>query len=220
MSPQEHSFRPRSRPSVSRSGFTLLELLVVVAIMGIVAAFATPSVVAILRGANITQGGRLIEGQLQAARQQALAANRTVEVRFYTFQNVGMAQSASFFQGIQSFVVASGSSTPLDKPYYVPSGIIMDSGSGSPTLSSLLSGSSQLGSTTGVLLGAASNGGQNYSYCSFQFRPDGSTSLSQTSPWFVTLHNATDGDNLSAAPANFYTIQIDPAYGHIHDFQP
>ena len=66
----------------------------------------------------------------------------------------------------------------------------------------------------------------NYRYASFRFLQDGSTNLSPSSTWFVTIHNLTDtptGTTMKKAnndPINFFTLQIDPVSGAIKGFRP
>jgi uncharacterized protein (TIGR02596 family) len=216
----------RSRPSpdaplASGVGFTLIELLVVVAIISLM-------VVSVVRGAQLTQSGQLIETQLQVARQEALSQNRTVEVRFYKLPVSG----TSAFTAIQPFIISSsGSVTPADKPRYLVGNMIMDSGNGQTqdngsTLSTLLNQNQGTALSTlpqpnpFVSPQSISSTGTNYTGVAFRFNPDGSTDLPVSNSWFVTIHAGTDGDNLATAPKNYYTIAIDPYNGHINDFHP
>jgi uncharacterized protein (TIGR02596 family) len=211
---------------LSLSGFTLVELLVVVAIISFLAVVSLPNMVATLRGMQITQGGQLIETQLQLARQRALADNRTVEVRFYSYAT---STGTAAFQGIQQFVISTSgtSATPADKYYPLPGNMIMDSGngqtSGSQTLSTLLNQPTTTPLSPSQLLNAQAIGltGTNYTCVTFRFNPNGSTNLTPVSnSWFVTVHALTDGNNLTKAPNNYYTVQVDAYNGHIYDFHP
>lgn len=221
--------RSPSRPAA----FTLLELLIVVAIIAFMAIITLPNITSTLRGSQITQGGQLLESQLQVSRQMALAENRTVEMRFYSFSPI--TSGSSHFTAFQSFFIsASGTSaTPVDKVFNLPGNLIMDAGNNSTvddstTLSTLLARNSY---SPSQLLSPTSlpSAGTNYHCVTFQFRPDGSTNLQPIGTnWFITVHAGTDGDNIKpsfadsagAKPVNYYTIQIDPYNGHIYEFHP
>jgi uncharacterized protein (TIGR02596 family) len=217
---------PRRR-LFGRNGFTLIELLVVVSIMVLVALFVAPAVVGVFRGSNLTQAAQLVSGQLDLARQSAITQNHTVEVFFYQYadpsvpgQNTANSNTWTF-QAVQSFVISdTGAVSPLGKVETLPSGIIMDSG---PTLSSLFDPAKRTYSTNPTT--ALPRAGKNYAYFSMRFYPNGSTDLSPTingvnEPWCLTLHSAQSGDKLAVAPANFWTILIDPINGGLAGFHP
>ena len=72
-------------PSFASRAFSLVELLVVMAVIAIVAGFAVPAVTTMLKGSQLTQGSQMVVDQIALARQTALSRNRSVEVRFYKF---------------------------------------------------------------------------------------------------------------------------------------
>ena len=130
----------------------------------------------------------------------------------------------------------SGVYVPLGKVQPLPSGIILDAGN---TLSSILSSATQVTSLPASVSPAKITGanlniplpqpGKVYNAVVFQFLRDGSTNLPLTAnlllaaggpPWFMTLHNMNDGDTLTTAPHNFFSVQIDPSNGHMHTFRP
>lgn len=67
-------------PPPCDSGFTLLEVLVVLAIGGILAAFAITSIATARRGFQLQTAGNTLGNRLVEARTQALKRNRPVDV--------------------------------------------------------------------------------------------------------------------------------------------
>ena len=200
-------------------GFTLVEMLVVLAIILVLSALVVPPVASLLRSLQITQAGNLISTQLDLARQLAVSKDLTIQVRLV------VPSGSSYFSALALLkptyptpAVPSPTPSLVDKPTVLPGPIIMDSGS---TLSSLTQPASASPLSTPTSsdppLGSL---GSSYSYIGFYFYPDGSTSLTPTSIWYVTLHNLTDGNNLTAPPKNYYTIQIDPSSGRITQYTP
>jgi uncharacterized protein (TIGR02596 family) len=224
------------QPSLN-AGFTIIELLAVVAIIALVTAFAVPATSTMLRGSQLTQGAQMVSDQLSLARQTALAKSHSVEVRIYQFSDpsvpgeVGGAASKGKYRALQSFEIEdSGAPVAIGKMQTVPQSVMIDAGgassSGSNCLSTIIS-SAQGSPTvptlvTGQALGVTiPRAGKAYNAACFRFLRDGSTNFSSSSSqWFITLHNLTDGDNLQSPPHDFVTIQVDSANGHIRTFRP
>ena len=211
-----------------RSAFSLIELVVVIAIIAIIATFTVPAATGILRGSAITQASQTLTDQISLARQLALSRNRAIEVRFYQYadpeapgETLG-SPSTGQWRGMQLFVIVeSGVAIPVDKPQRLPISVVIEP---NVVFSSLIPASPKSPATTDPELprGVA----KNYKYASFRFQQDGSTNLSATSTWFVTIRNLTDtpsGTTMKKAnndPINFFTLQIDPVSGAIKGFRP
>ncbi len=199
--------------------------MVVLAVIAVLAALTAPAISSVLRGTQLTNGSQMLSDQINLARQTALSSNHNVEVRFYQFadSNVSGEQASSpatgKYRAMQAFeMLDSGAALPLGKAQRMPASIIIDSGA---QLSTLLSNSQQKAWTAfdpQVSLPAI---GTSYNCRAFQFLPDGSTNLSPpASHWFLTLHSMNNGDALTSAPANFFSILVDASNGHIQAFRP
>jgi uncharacterized protein (TIGR02596 family) len=230
---------PPSRRSLS--GFTLIELMVVLAIIGLMTGLGVPAFRSLGRAMDLTQSAQIISDQMTLARQMALSGNRQIEVRLYSYTdpqgpaNAGArVQAIQLFQVPESTTLSSNLSGARDSLGYFPvskliplprTSIIIDSGS---TLSSLIGKAS--GGTTAPILSSGTVLGysiygvrQAYTATRFSFMPDGSTNLpAQTTllQWFVTVHDNLKGDKLATPPSNFATIQIQPSNGKILTYRP
>lgn len=84
----------QDRRGCSRGGFTLLEVLIVMAIMLIVAGIAVPSLQSVTRITRMETGGQNFVGDLRLARMEAIRRNRSVYVAktgpsTYTIEYIG-----------------------------------------------------------------------------------------------------------------------------------
>jgi prepilin-type N-terminal cleavage/methylation domain-containing protein len=69
-------------PRAEVRGFSLIELVLVMALMAILAAMAIPTITNMMAGMRVSADARLVERELQTARLRAVATNRAMRVRF------------------------------------------------------------------------------------------------------------------------------------------
>jgi uncharacterized protein (TIGR02596 family) len=206
----------------AKRGFSLIELLVVMALVAILASASLPAISSLLASSNLTSATETAMGVLAYGRQEAIALDATVEVRFYQYQIPGFIHdmgSGSFhaYQLVEDTTMPSGLSNsgttstavPLGRVQLLPQRLIF---SYSPSLSPLLTAGTISPGSSPPPAGLPSS----YSYKSFIFRPDGSTSLS-TGNNFVTL---VDAASTSTPPPNYATIVIDPVSGAAKELRP
>lgn len=202
----------------NRQAFTLLELLAVVAVIGIAVAMVVPALQGILGATDLSRSTQTLVSQLSLARQTAVARDCPVEVRLYRVKDSAQsgAISSGRFRAMQLFTLQeSGSAVPLGKVQSFATSVIIDSGQ---TLSSLVHSFEQKSGTE--LAYKIPSFDLNYECTAFRFLPDGSTDLSKADCWFLTLRNNIGPDPAPSAPRNFSCVQIDPVNGHLRTFQP
>ena len=72
--------RNQGRDQGRDQGFTLIELVITIAIIAIIAAMAAPNMQKQIRQARIKDGANIIEAALKDARTQAMIAQRSTRV--------------------------------------------------------------------------------------------------------------------------------------------
>jgi len=116
----------RYRPDLSRSGFTVLELIVAIGIAVVVLGIAVPSLMQWLPTLRLSSGTRQVATDLQVTRMKAISQNTKFRMSF-----VGAIPGATSYQ-IQKYDDASASYVLESGPFTLPDGISVSAQSATP----------------------------------------------------------------------------------------
>lgn len=198
--------------------FSLIELLAVIAIMGILAAIVVPSIRGVSSATELSVSAASIVDTLNLARQTALSANRPVEVRFYEVPRSGDQTLA--YRAVGIYLIGESGPTPVGRLTFLRNNVVMaDSDSFGTLLRGLPTGQETLRSIDPT-------GTKSFNYRTFTFRTDGSANLSRTTTlgggdtWHLMLYDKSRPLDGTTAPANHVTIQLLPDTGRTRTFQP
>lgn len=213
----------------SSTGFTLIEMLVVVAIIALIVAAMAPLVFGSLSASRLTAAGEVMAANISFARQRAVSANEEIEVRFFSYDDpeASGTQTTVNAMGVYKTTLdptsGSTSATPvaIAEMYYLPTGVVV---SDSQVMSRLLSRAKTEQDSDKQILKAVAT------YRAFRFLPDGSTNILQIlevsegqtqfySQSYISLVEDRFADS-SEIPKNFFAIQIDPSTGRVTTYRP
>ena len=210
-------------PEVGRFGFSLVEFLVVIAIITIVLSFVAPAMTSLQETNNLSLAGQTVADELAVARQYAASRNQTVQVRFIT-------PSASAYQGysvVQLWKITTTGTSALDQLYQLPPGMEI---SANETISPMASTAGLAGGANIMPTGSSMAG----RYVSFTVRPDGNVVVANPPPngvnaangafvsqpsYFLTILPARY-DAASTLPKDYVTIQVNPDTARTQIFRP
>lgn len=221
------SFHLHTSGIQGRRAFTLIEMMVVVAMIALIVAAVAPMVFGTLIATRLTSAGETLAGQLSLAHQLAMSRNTTVEVRFYQYDDPEIPGSKALYRAVaimRASKIGANSSVlneQLTDTYYLPSGIaIGDTTAMSPLLTN---NKIRFESDSEKIIKRS----KNARYKSFQINPDGTTNLEllmdgkyQPQLSYVTLAEDRVIENETSVPKNFYAVQIDPATGRTTTYRP
>ncbi|MFZ2282108.1 MAG: Verru_Chthon cassette protein D [Prosthecobacter sp.] len=196
-------------------GFSLVELVIVVAIMVMLIAVATPYTLGALQSANLTSAGDTLMQKLAMAQQRSLTENRPVGLDFYYYTEDNV-QGCHAIQMI-SYNPATNQVTQLEPPvYWNKQSVVIVEGALSPMFSI---------NQTPISTGQATQNpfkSLNATYYRVIFYPNGSTSLRVPlrTAYLTLISTKSYKADLSTAPPDYYTVQIDPVTGRGHSYRP
>ncbi|SDU02976.1 Verru_Chthon cassette protein D [Verrucomicrobium sp. GAS474] len=195
-------------------GFTLVEILVVLVIMGLLAGMSLPSFLRMVRVSKFNAAGRQVIDQCNLARQTSQTRGLPVEVRFYKLPEYGTkpTDGPAVFRAFRLFVIEESDAVPLGKLVAFDEPAVF--ATSAPEGGLLVS---RAASPPGATDTALPYYGMNYRQVAFQFLPGGGTDLASAES-FVTL--VMERDKPLHDGGNYATIQIVPGNGTIRLFHP
>lgn len=211
-----HRLQLRRQAGLAAPAFTLIEMIVVVAIVAMIFAFAAPYTLSAIQAASLSTAGDTLMQKISLAQQRALTENRPVGLDFYFYDKDGV-QACHAIQ-LVTYDAATSQATPLEAPAYWSEGrALLVEGELSPLFAS--------GKFTATDTGPAvlePFKALEATFYRIMFYPNGSTSLR------VPLRNAyltliavqNYQEDLTDPPANFYTVQVDPVTGRTRSYRP
>lgn len=230
-------------PKFFKHAFTLIEMLVVVTIIVLLMAFATPALMRTMQATRLSSTGDSLVGAISEAQQMAYARNLPVEIRFFSYS--GDFGGTPLFRSYQTFKIVvttqQGNGVSQSKETVEPLSNLINLSEGvviapDAELSPGLSGDQPKDQKEGGGLGYS--GVADATYSALRFMPDGScrkvtgtttdqgvtlaTLIFQTLPesFFTITYDIGAVLSPQNLPKNFYTIQIDPFTGKARSYKP
>ncbi|HEY8967366.1 MAG TPA: Verru_Chthon cassette protein D [Candidatus Methylacidiphilales bacterium] len=197
----------------SRRAFSLVEVLLVVALVSLLAFLSLPAFNSARNASSLSSSRQIVVAELNLARQTAISRSLPVEVRVYQLPGYGAKPGEGgpeIFRAVQAFTIDGTTTNVLDKVTFFPQPA---KASPDPTASPLLQETSDGAFRLPEV-------GSNYRYASVTFGPDGALQGTTSTNTFLTLvldHAPVKSGNL---PANFVTVQVDPATGRVFTYSP
>jgi uncharacterized protein (TIGR02596 family) len=213
-------------------GFSLIELMVVLGVVGLLLAFAAPNLFSLISSSTLTGEGQVLRNQLTYAQQIAISKSADVEVRFFKMKDPSGARIEQAFRAFQLFQYnLDGELVPISNFFRIRAPVAVHEG-----LSTLLNpdgGSASeedkeygiVAPTEGRAPAPSGEGGilEETDYVAFRFRPDGSTDLRHRTAsgdtWYITLVQG-EGAMISDQPDNYLCLQVNPYNGQVSEFRP
>ena len=218
----------------SRTAFTLVELLAVMAIMAVLLGLAASSLLKSQSGMEISTGAALVEGVLNQGRQIAQSNNKYTQVRFYKnteggttgYRGIGLFTASSPYYKDYDLWTKQGAFQPADKAQFLPGGLmVVAEGSGAQFLVDLSRDKASDGSF--YRNGTSTVSGRSYEWVAFYFRPNGTTDFqslklddtaapqtySSKLAFFTLVQQNIYQRTQPRLPANFATFCLSPANG-------
>lgn len=224
--------KSQRKSKVAFVGFSLIELMVVLGVVGLLLAFAAPNLFSLMTANTLSGEGTVLRNQLTLGQQLAVSRSADVEVRFFKMENPDAAQTEQGFRAFQLFQYnQKGELAPISQFFRIRAPVAVHEG-----LSTLLNSASGGATNDDKRYGfdsprpgrgeaPAGPGGELVAteYVSFRFRPDGSTDLphrtGSSDTWYITLVQG-GGALQSNRPDNYFCLQVNPYNGQVSEFRP
>lgn len=188
--------------------FSIIELLVVVAIISILFALTIPAIGSITRSMSLERASQQVADALHLGRGNATTKNRKTEVRFIKKTS---ASGDVVIQGVQTWTIKddAGTKIPVNRSVWLPEVVSI---SVKAELSPILSGSN-------VQTGTMDVSGQSREYLAVTYLADGSVENVSPDKSFLTIVPVNKLD-VTSAPENYRSVYVNPIMGGVRIFRP
>ncbi len=241
-------YNRRSAAASKRDGFTLVEMLVVIAVISLLLAVSAPAFLGSITGSRMSQAGDQFAGLLSEAQQRAVATGRPIEIRLYrqATDGVDSGSGGGYFRSMlvleyyqqgehdpRTGTASFGEMKALDAPIALarrslenlPGGYVISENAALSTLITELPESRSSGDTAVKTYVRRGDSFEEYhlptedDFRSFIIYPE-TTSLNIDEKWFFTIVSDLEATNDASKVTNFYTIQIDPFNARMTLYRP
>lgn len=208
----QHAFY--SERGALRAAFTLVEIVVVLAIITIIMAFSTPYAFSVIQSASVTSVGDTLMQKISQAQQTAMTENRVTALQFYVYEKDAV--TACHAMQLMSVDPATNEAKPIEEPIFFADGrVVIAQGMLSPLFNYTLP------ADTGAA-NAEPFKSLTATFYRVRFYPNGGTSLSipLRQAYFTLMPANAYKSGMEEAPKNYYSIQIDPVVGRPRSYRP
>lgn len=187
------------------NGFSLIEILIVVAILVVLLVLTIPATNSVLEANKVAEGGRLLSGEVETARQLASVRNRTIEVRLIEKDGKLTTLQLWWPDGVP---VSASKAMAFPSPL-----VILESNDLSPLLSIT-------GVSHGMMPAESLYAGSPYT--AFRIRASGVVEPLPTSANRARFYLTIAPDRMAgdSSPDNYATVQINPDTGRTMIYRP